>query len=79
MNTTQLKSTLHTLIERINDDAVLQAYVILLSREAEDTPDFWDNLDTTTQVAIQEGLQDLDAGRKTDFFDFMKVQYGINR
>lgn len=79
MNTTELKSTLHTLIERINDDAILQAYVVLLSREAEGVPDFWDNLDTPTQAAIEEGLQDLNAGRKTDFFDFMKSQYGINR
>jgi hypothetical protein len=79
MNTTELKSTLHSLIDNIDDTNVLQAYVILLSREANLEPDFWDTLDASTKAAIATGIQDADAGRKTDFFQFMKQQYGIER
>ena len=79
MNTLELKNTLHTLIENIDNDSVLQAYVVLLSREAKPKPDFWDALDAPTKAAIGEGITDLNAGRKTDFFQFMKQQYGIGR
>ncbi|MCY7356073.1 MAG: hypothetical protein LH609_01120 [Rudanella sp.] len=79
MNTTQLKTTLHSLIDHIEDDSILQAYVVLLSREAKPEADFWDTLDVPTKAAIEEGVQDLNAGRKTDFFQFMKQQYGVER
>jgi hypothetical protein len=79
MSTIELKSTLHSLIDNIHYDGVLQAYVLLLSREAKPEDDFWDKLDVPTKAAIDEGIQDLDAGRKTDFFHFMKGQYGIDR
>ena len=79
MSTIDLKTTLHALIDTINDDAVLQAYVILLSREAKPETDFWHQLDVPTKTAIEEGIQDLEAGRKTDFFQFMKQQYGVDR
>ena len=75
MNTIELKTTLHTLIDYINDDNVLRAYVLLLSREAEPEPDFWDSLDAPTKTAISEGVQDLNAGRNTDFFQYMEQQY----
>ena len=77
MSTIELKSTLHTLIDSIDDNGVLQAYVLLLSREAKPEVDFWDSLDVPTKAAIEEGVEDLNAGRKTDFFQFMKQQYGI--
>ena len=79
MSTIELKSTLHSLIDNIDDDNVLQAYVLLLSREAKPEGDFWDRLDDPTKAAVDEGIQDLEAGRKTDFFQFMKQQYGIGR
>lgn len=79
MSTIDLKNTLHSLIDNIDDDSVLQAYVVLLSREAKPDPDFWDMLDVPTRTAIQEGISDLNEGRKTDFFQFMKQQYGIER
>jgi hypothetical protein len=77
MSTTELKSTLHTLVDGIDDAAVLQAYVILLSRGANSVADFWEGLDNATKMAIEEGINDLNNGRKSNFFDFMKTQYGI--
>lgn len=79
MTTTELKTTLHSLIDHIEDNSVLQAYVVLLSREVKPEVDFWDRLDDSTKASIDEGIQDLDAGRRTDFFHFMKHQYGIER
>lgn len=79
MSTIELKTALHSLIENIDDDSVLQAYVVLLSREAKPEPDFWDRLDAPTKSAIQEGIEDLNEGRKTDFFQFMKQRYGVER
>lgn len=79
MNTIELKSTLHTLIDNIDDNGVLQTYVLLLSREAKPEVDFWDSLDVPTKAAIDKGIQDMKVGRKTDFFQFMKQQYGIER
>ena len=76
MSTIELKSTLHTLIDSIDDNGVLQVYVLLLSREAKPEVDFWDSLDVPTKAAIEEGIKDLNAGRKTNFFQFMKQQYG---
>lgn len=79
MNASELKSSLHALIERIDDTAVLQAYLILLSRQAKSQQDFWENLDDETKSSINEGLTDFEMGRDSDFFEYMKVTYGVER
>jgi hypothetical protein len=35
MSVVELKTSLHNLVDRINNDTVLQAYLVLLSREVE--------------------------------------------
>lgn len=72
MSTTELKSNLHILIDQINDDAVLQAYMTLLSREVNQQPDFWDELSTDQQESVDRGLVDLAAGRKKPFAEILK-------
>jgi len=79
MSRNDLKSSLHALIDGIEDTAVLQAYLILLSREAKSQEDFWGNLDSNTKAAIDEGIADFDTGKHSDFFDHMKSSYGIER
>lgn len=54
MNTLELKSTLHQLIDQINDNAVLQAYTTLLTCEATHKADFWDELTPTQQAKIDQ-------------------------
>jgi hypothetical protein len=46
MSPGELKSHLHALIDEIEDPAVLQAYLILLSREAKSQEDFSESLGT---------------------------------
>jgi len=79
MSKNDLKTSLHALIDSIEDSTVLQAYLILLSREAKSQEDFWHNVDDETKFAINEGLADFDAGRHSDFFDYMKSSHGIER
>jgi hypothetical protein len=77
MKDNELKSSLHALIDRIQDRAVLQAYLVLLAREVRQESDFWDTLDDSTKSAIQQGTLDVEQGRKTEFFSYMKSQYGV--
>ncbi|UXP33670.1 hypothetical protein N6H18_06850 [Reichenbachiella agarivorans] len=48
-------------IIRSEDDRVLAAIQSIL--EIDDETDFWDDLNTEDQAAIQEGLAQLDAGQ----------------
>lgn len=79
MTKRDLKTSLHAVIERINDKSVLEAYLFLLSRELKSQEDFWDTLDDETKARIEEGIADADAGRDTDFFQYMKTAYGVGR
>ena len=73
MNTIELRSQLHQLIDRIEDDTVLQAHLVLLRREATvQTEDFWDELSPGQQASINRGLDDLQAGRKKSFSEILK-------
>lgn len=77
MTQRDLKLTLYSLIDGINDKAILEACIILLAKKAQDEGDFWDTLDEETKAAIEEGIADADAGRDTDFFAYMKDTHGI--
>lgn len=77
MSKSDLKTSLHALIESIEDTTVLQAYLVLLSREAKSQEDFWEALDSDTKKAINEGISDIANGRDSDFFEHMKKSYGI--
>ena len=79
MTQRDLKSTLYTLIDGINDKAILEACIIFLARKAQVEEDFWDTLDEETKAAIEEGIADADAGRDVDFFAYMKDTHGIER
>ena len=79
MTKKDLKTSLHAIIDRINDASVLEAYLFLLSRELRSQEDFWDTLDDQTKAAIEEGIAYADAGRDTDFFQYMKTAHGVER
>lgn len=73
MSTIELRSQLHQLIDQVEDDTVLQAHLVLLSRETPiQTGDFWDELSPDQQASIDRGLSDLEAGRKKPFSDILK-------
>ena len=74
MSNIELRSQLHQLIERIEDNAVLQAHLVLLSRETTvRTEDFWDELSADQQASIDRGLADLESGRKKLFSEILKA------
>ncbi len=81
MSVIELKSSLHELVDRINNNSVLQAYLVLLSREAEleNQKDFWLDLDNDTKSTIEQGLGEMQRKETVDAFDFMKEKYGIQR
>ncbi|WP_128544721.1 hypothetical protein [Larkinella soli] len=72
MSTVELKSSLHHLIDLIDDDAVLQAYVTLLSREVNHQKDFWDELTEDQKQKIDRGLADLNEGKKKSLSEVFK-------
>ena len=79
MSVVELKTSLHNLVDRINNDTVLQAYLVLLSREVEmeNQKDFWLDLDSETKSAIEQGLGEMQRKETVNTFDFMKEKYGI--
>ena len=79
MSVIELKTSLHNLVDRINNDNVLQAYLVLLSREVEmeNQKDFWLDLDSETKSAIEQGLGEMQRKETVNAFDFMKEKYGI--
>lgn len=79
MSVVELKASLHNLVDRINNDTVLQAYLVLLSREVEmeNQKDFWLDLDSETKSAIEQGLGEMQRKETVNAFDFMKEKYGI--
>lgn len=79
MSVVELRTSLHNLVDRINNDTVLQAYLVLLSREVEmeNQKDFWSDLDSETKSAIEQGLGEMQRKETVNAFDFMKEKYGI--
>lgn len=72
MSTLELRSSLHVLIDQIDDNEVLQAIRILLSREMNQRSDFWDELTVEQKESIDKGIADLNAGRKKSFAEVLK-------
>lgn len=79
MSVVELRTSLHNLVDRINNDTVLQAYLVLLSREVEieNQKDFWSDLDSEAKSAIEQGLGEMQRKETVNAFDFMKEKYGI--
>jgi predicted transcriptional regulator len=63
MSVIEIKSNLHTLIDNIQEEDVLQAVSELVSSfiQQEQT-EIWDTLNEAEQQAIEEGINQADAG-----------------
>ena len=78
MNTIDLKSDLHNLIDKINDTHVLNALKTILSKQVEDA-DWWDELPDSVRESILEGLGQSEAGNTIEHEIVMrevKEKYG---
>jgi predicted transcriptional regulator len=73
MNTIQLKTDLHRLIDQIEDNRLLQAVHVILAREVpQDHEVDWDSLSEARREAIQEGLDDIENGRVSSHKEVMQ-------
>ena len=81
MDSLQLKTDLHRLIDQIEDSRLLQAVHMILSREVgQDQHIDWDQLTSDEKQAIGEGLEDIDHGRVSTNEEVMsriKSRFGL--
>lgn len=61
MNTLELKSDVHTLIDKINDINILNAIKTLLSKQVAEA-DFWNELPLNAQESILKGIKQAENG-----------------
>lgn len=79
MDTIELKSDLHGLIDRISDNNVLQAVKVLLTNKSEKT-DWFDDLSEEEQKLIEQGISEADDGELITHEEIMaevKKRYNI--
>ena len=71
MSTTELKSSLHTLIDTINDSKTLNAIFTLLSNKSKSV-DFWDELSAEQKAEIDASIAEADRGELIPHEQVMK-------
>lgn len=72
MDTIQLKTELHQLIDRVNDNTILQAlYDVLVHGRKKSTVDFWEALTANQKQDILDGIAELERGEKFDYNDIV--------
>ncbi|MDO1451844.1 hypothetical protein Q0590_36580 [Rhodocytophaga aerolata] len=81
MDSIQLKTDLHRLIDQIEDSRLLQAVHMILAREVgQDQPVDWDQLSADEKQAISEGLDDIANGHVSSHEEVMgriKSKFGL--
>jgi TRAP-type C4-dicarboxylate transport system substrate-binding protein len=79
MNTIELKSDLHELIDKINDTSILTALKTLLSKQV-CQEDFWDDLPEEIKESIEESLKQMENNETiphNDVIQEAKQKYGL--
>ncbi len=71
MNTMELKSDLHNLIDKVNDATILNAVRAILSKQLGDD-DFWDELPLHVQESVKRGMEQAKRGETTPHSEVMK-------
>lgn len=66
MKTAQIKLELFRFIDNLNENILMQLYKNLIISKEKDI-DFWDTLNEWQKKDIEEGIADLDNGKKKDF------------
>lgn len=73
MSTAELKSSLHNIIENIEDKSMLsKAYAFLSSLSGKKAVDDYESLPAEVKAAIEEGIAELDNGKGTSYEEFRK-------
>ena len=61
MNTIELRSDLHELIDRVNDMSMLNAIKTILSNQSSES-DFWKELPLNIQESVKRGMVQIENG-----------------
>ena len=61
MNTVELKSDLHRLIDKVEDANILNALRAILRKEVKEE-DFWDELPLSVQESVKKGMEQAKKG-----------------
>jgi predicted transcriptional regulator len=72
MSTAELKSNLHKLIDKVEDNKMLKITYLLLSKTEDDDKDWWDTISAKEKAAIEKGLKDIDKGHVFSHAKVMK-------
>lgn len=72
MDIAALKTDLHQLIDKIENEQVLNAIHTLVAQQAVVENDFWDELTPAQKNDIEAGLADLEAGRSKRSGDVLR-------
>ena len=71
MNTIELKSDLHSLIDRVNDLTILNAIKDILSTQVKEN-DFWDELPLNVQESVKRGMEQARSGKTKAHSEIIK-------
>ena len=71
MNAIDLKSDLHSLIDRVNDMAILNAIKAILSAQLREN-DFWKELPLNVQESVKRGMEQARSGKTKAHSEVMK-------
>lgn len=70
MDTIDLKSDLHSMIDKVNDTAILNAVKAILSAQIKE--DFWEELQLNVQKSVKRGIEQAQSGKTKAHSDVMK-------
>ena len=71
METAQIKLELFRYIDKLNDTKLTRLYDFLVLG-SENRNDFWHMLSDWEKNDIESGIQDLENGKKRDFFEYFE-------
>ncbi len=72
MSTLELKSSLHRLIDEVQDSKTLKAIHTLLSKKETIEVDFWDELPDAQKASVERGIAQADKGEFKSHKEVMK-------
>jgi predicted transcriptional regulator len=72
MSISALRTNLYQLIDKIENEQILNAIYTLAAQQAFVENDFWEELTAIQRGDIEAGLADLDAGRSKRLEDVLK-------
>jgi predicted transcriptional regulator len=71
MNSIELKSDLHSLIDKVNDIDMLNAIKVILSTQVNES-DFWDELPLNVRESVKRGMEQARNGNTKAHSEVMK-------